>query len=228
MSEVKVLLTSGCSFTETEEGHTRCWPLPLSEILQIPLVNYGKSSVGNQYIARTIILGVEKLLQEYTAKDILVGVMWSGTDRHEVYQNEWKIMNAHWEDNLSTAYYTNLHDLTGAALMSTYWQFLIEHYLQNKGIKYFMTRIASRCSELILEESDNNEYKSLQANRKNWLPVKGQFDWLKTDCRLPFTKLEKEGIDSENQDWLCHPDDAQHKEFTKQVILPWLKETYKI
>lgn len=219
---MRVLLTSGCSFTETEEGHTRCWPLPLSESLDLPLVNYAKSSVSNQYIARTIIQGVEKLLQAYVAEDILVGVMWTGIDRHEVYQDgEWKVLNAHWEDPISTAYYTHLHDLTGAALTTTYWQFLTEQYLQNKGVKYFMTRMSAYPSELSIENSNNFEYKLLETGRKCWLPVKSEFNWLETDCDLPFTKRESEG-------YHCHPDDAQHKAFTRQVILPWLKRTYDI
>mgnify|MGYP003647814735 CR=1 FL=1 len=189
---MKVLLTSGCSFTETEEGHTRCWPLPLSESLNVPLVNYAKSSVGNQYIARTIVQGVERLLEELSAEDLLVGVMWTGIDRHEVYQgDEWKTLNAHWDDPLSTAYYNNLHDLTGAALTTAYWQFLTEQYLQNKGVKYFMTRMS------------------------------GEFDWLEAYSDTVFTKRESEG-------YHCHPDDVQHKTFTRQVIMPWLKRTYDI
>ena len=219
---MKVLLTSGCSFTETEEGHTRCCPLPLSEILNVPLVNYAKSSVGNQYIARTVVQGVERLLEELSAEDLLVGVMWTGIDRHEVYQgDDWQILNAHWDDPLSTAYYNNLHDLTGAALTTAYWQFLTEQYLQNKGVKYFMTRMSAYPSELSLEGTDNAEYKLLKASRKNWLPVEGEFDWLEAYSDTVFTKRESEG-------YHCHPDDVQHKTFTRQVIMPWLKRTYDI
>ena len=219
---MKVLLTSGCSFTETEEGHTRCWPLPLSESLNVPLVNYAKSSVGNQYIARTIVQGVERLLEELSAEDLLVGVMWTGIDRHEVYQgDEWKTLNAHWDDPLSTAYYNNLHDLTGAALTTAYWQFLTEQYLQNKGVKYFMTRMSAYPSELSLEGTGNTEYKLLKASRKNWLPVEGEFDWLEAYSDTVFTKRESEG-------YHCHPDDVQHETFTRQVIMPWLKRTYDI
>lgn len=47
------------------------------------LLNYGFMQSGNDMIARTLIRGVSESLKE--DNDIIVGVMWSGKDRHAVF-----------------------------------------------------------------------------------------------------------------------------------------------
>jgi|688.fasta_scaffold459678_2 hypothetical protein len=132
----KVLITSGCSFSECihydNPAFRKNWPIHLAESLK----EYGYDkhissalpSQGNGLISRGIIYNVVEALKHYDAKDILVGVMWSGANRHDfrspdpklldfvinnqhnhVYENptgfvkdapkSWAILNVNWSDS---------------------------------------------------------------------------------------------------------------------------------
>lgn len=81
----KILITSGCSFSqcvETIEHYT--WPTHLHNLLK-PLgythISSAMGSQGNGLISRGIIYNVIKALETYNPEDILVGVMWSSSSR---------------------------------------------------------------------------------------------------------------------------------------------------
>jgi hypothetical protein len=83
----KILLTSGCSFSECISQHIDTWPRHLYRTLR----DYGfdehissaMGSQGNGLISRGIIYNVVKALERYDSKDILVGIMWSGSNRYD-------------------------------------------------------------------------------------------------------------------------------------------------
>ena len=79
----RYLITSGCSFSETHSSHYKSWPENLVESLDsYNLISKGLASQGNGLISRGIIYEVSKKLKDgVLAKDILVGVQWSGPDR---------------------------------------------------------------------------------------------------------------------------------------------------
>lgn len=88
----KILITSGCSFSEcfwyTNSAFKRNWPIPLFEYLQTNCgftdhKSSGLPSQGNGLISRKIFYDVNEALKKYDPKDILVGVMWSGANRHD-------------------------------------------------------------------------------------------------------------------------------------------------
>lgn len=61
----------------------------LSENTGLILSNYGLSSSGNGLICRQAMYGVDKLLSEgVNPKEILVGVMWSGANRKDLFTTE--------------------------------------------------------------------------------------------------------------------------------------------
>ena len=80
------LITSGCSFTETLYNKT--WPAWLSDFLKAELINTGLGSQGNGLIAKKLIYNLSQL-KSYD--DVLVGVMWSGTDRGEQFTTNRKV-----------------------------------------------------------------------------------------------------------------------------------------
>lgn len=86
----KTLITSGCSFTQTElpciDRKFNTWPQQLATKYNLNLINYGFFATGNSMIARTLIYGVSEFLKE--SKDLIVGVMWSGQDRHAFYSED--------------------------------------------------------------------------------------------------------------------------------------------
>lgn len=162
MKNKKVLVVSGCSFTFEPWN----WPKYVAEEYNLEIYNVGMGSMGNRLISRRVIAKIEQLLQEYKPEDILVGIMWSGSDRldtwvpdneipsiestqklgfrqnpvhisDEEHKNFW-ITNMHWTDNFSIAkgMYTNDVD----NFLSTITDMLFaQYYLKAKGLDYFMT-----------------------------------------------------------------------------------------
>ena len=78
-----ILITSACSFGETHSGECQTWPAHLNKILQPSLwTNCSMGSQGNGLISKKVIYQIS---QHNDYDDILVGIMWSGVDRHEFY-----------------------------------------------------------------------------------------------------------------------------------------------
>lgn len=163
MKDFKHIITSGCSFSDKSTNYT--WPLHLSESYGVPSDHVGLCSQGNGLIARKAIYATQLALQQgYKPEEILVGIMWSGYDRHDVYfqnlpyqiQNNdnwlhnpthlvenapggWLIMNHHWTDKTSQIYYAHLHDYVHQRVLSFEKILWVQNYFDNLGIKYFMT-----------------------------------------------------------------------------------------
>jgi len=173
----KVLITSGCSFSETaspESDNWVTWPWHLYQKLQQhgynDFRNCAMGSQGNGLISRGIIYNVIKALETYKPEDILVGVMWSGSNRHDYRttrtdllsfgttntdgwienptglvsdsEKKWVILNHGWTTKESEVYYKYFFDYIG------HWIYSIEHvlrtqyFLKSKNIKYFFTNFA--------------------------------------------------------------------------------------
>lgn len=84
----KILITSGCSFTETthkDPDFWFTWPVWLFDKLKNHRFdtwqNSAMGSQGNGLISRGVFYNVCKALEKYDPADILVGVMWSGSTR---------------------------------------------------------------------------------------------------------------------------------------------------
>ena len=78
------IITSGCSFSEATGTHN--WPGILQQRINIPMSNYGASSAGNSWIAKTAIHGARQVMNSGVAPDkIMVIVMWSGIDRKDLF-----------------------------------------------------------------------------------------------------------------------------------------------
>ena len=75
---MKVLITTGCSFSEPP-----LWPYHLEKrIPNLSYKNYGKSGMGNEYISRTVFHSVTELLKSgMESKEILVMCCWTAFDR---------------------------------------------------------------------------------------------------------------------------------------------------
>ena len=216
------LITSGCSFSLTDQNvkdHAKTWPNYLSEELGATLISKAMGSQGNGLISRGIIYEVSQNLDE----DIKVGVMWSGSDRYEVWSKEpmfenvdgwvenptgfipkkkhWQILNPHWMVHKSDIYYTHLHEQmygwinTLEHILRTQW------FLEKHNIPYFMS---------FMKDPKFPKYKELKhlmdlINWNTFLPVDGMYEWC-DGC---------EGIAD-------HPSQEQHEQFVRGVILDHL------
>ena len=239
------LITSGCSFSLTDQnrkGHFKTWPNYLSEELGMSLTSKSMGSQGNGLISRGIIYEVtQNLLRDI---EIRVGIMWSGTDRHEVWSEEplystetqsfsqrpwtenptgfipeskhWQILNPHWTTEKSAVYYAHLHDQMFGWISSLEHILRTQWFLEKYRIPYFMTFM----KDPVFPDEDNlmygyKELKHLRdlINWENFLPIKGMYDWcLETDS------VEKPPGFGEKA---YHPSTEQHKQFTREVILPF-------
>ena len=99
----KVLITGGCSFTESKNylenvsgNMTQTWALQLGKYLQnygYKFINKALGSQGNGLISRSVLYQVTEELRTRAAEDLLVGVMWSGADRYD-----YRVTNPEYQD----------------------------------------------------------------------------------------------------------------------------------
>lgn len=232
---MNILVTSGCSFSDYRHS---TWPNHLESLLQEFTPNHlGLMSQGNGIISRKLIHRVDKLLKTNSADELLVGVMWSGPQRHDFYNSSypknvkncydaienptgfvnddksWVIFNHFWETENCQDYYKNYYDpvfgyvSTMEHILRTQW------FLEKHKIKYFMTTYTSEVfapSEICHPEI---EYLYNQINFDTFLPITGEYEWCRDFSNHEFTLKGDH-----------HPSPNQHKEFAEHVIIPFLKE----
>jgi hypothetical protein len=235
----KILIASGCSFTFEDW----CWPGHLSKELNINLLNVGMSCQGNGLISKKLIHTVDEQLKIRNPEDILVGVMWSGIDRHDIYIDEyyepfsnidgwwenptniidgrknWLILNQHWKTKISSLWYKNFHTVIGSMIYSIQDVLLVQWYLEKHNIKYFMTTymdIFHRSSDTI----NHPEVKYLfnMINFDTFIPIIGCYEWIKENHN-------DDGFDKVKQTDPSpfHPNSCGHNLFSTEVIIPHLK-----
>lgn len=236
-----ILVSSGCSFSFDDFT----WPTYLAKCLNAEHHQMGWGSSGNGFISRRAIQKVIELLNNSVdSKDILVGIMWSGPDRIEIYTEDptvyqvlsvprisetgicvwpnddvtgkWIIMNASFDNCLAKAYYQTFHNDT-QSMIHTYEHILrTQWFLEKHNIKYFMTTYTSE----VITDAVNTIQTDYLKNSVDWskfLPVTGCYEWVRDNSKFQFP----DPLDR-------HPGRSQHEDFTKQVIMPFLKERYNI
>jgi hypothetical protein len=88
MGKINLLISQGCSFTQVPNTNKN-WPIFLRDKLGVPAFFDGIGSAGNDLISRRTIYRVHQCLNDkkIPAEKLLVGVMWSGVNRHSFYLN---------------------------------------------------------------------------------------------------------------------------------------------
>ncbi|MBO01946.1 MAG: hypothetical protein CMG35_12170 [Candidatus Marinimicrobia bacterium] len=236
----KLLITSGCSFSETS-NQMQSWPIQLNRHFQnFGLISKGMSSQGNGLIARSIIYEVSKALEDTLPQNIIVGIGWSGADRHEVWvdnptcqqynntdgwiQNptgfidgtkSWEIFNHHWTTTKSKIFYKNFYTEVGKLIDTIENVLRVQWFLEKHNIKYFMTRMCD-WQDSLAEHHAEIGYLVKLIDKTKFLPVMGMYEWARDESGLPL------GPDD------YHPTVAQHIMFTQEIILPFLKKTYDL
>ena len=251
----KVLITGGCSFSELSGAHYGTWPNHLSANLpDYEHIATGLGAQGNGLISRRIIYAVTEALKTTAPKDILVGIMWSGPERHDFFNEDinidhkerlidcwvenptgfvkdaekhWIIISPSWKNDHARQYYANFHSYVGG-LIYTYEHVLrIQWFLKLHGIRYFMTAYTAEVfyNEKIADPDIVYTYEATDLNVKHlyeqidfdqFLPVRGEHDWCKTESGIPFT--------DSNHGHNGHPNKEQHRAFTDRIIIPFLRD----
>lgn len=252
MRQFKHLITSGCSFSDVANNFT--WPLHLEKSYDISCNHVGLSSQGNGLIARKAVYAVQQALKQgYKPEEILVGIMWSGPDRHDIYfetlssqlenndhwrfnpthvvENDsggWLIMNSHWTEKTNKIYYNHVHDYVHQRVLTIEKILWVQNYLNSLGIKYFMTDFMT---DQYMESdyvNPNIAWVQEMVDKSKWLPVKSMHDWCYTiwsDSDFPtFSVTLQDGTTVEVHD--THPQPEMHLQFVKEIVLPFIKEQF--
>jgi hypothetical protein len=236
---MKKLITSGCSFSECITPGVLTWPYHLSKMMpEYELISGAIGSQGNGLISRSIIYHVSEALKHVPASDIFVGIMWSGFDRHDVYNQQaqlskqtqlddlymenptgfipeqekhWIILSHNWTNQYSRQWYTMLHDTVGAQIYTLEHILRTQWFLQKHQIQYFMTTYQST----VLDEKECNHVEARylydQIDFTKFLPVTGELEWIKKSSGMPYPSRD------------FHPSNEHHQAFAEKVILPFLK-----
>lgn len=235
---MNILITGGCSFSECISTHISTWSRHLATALpEYQHVSTAMGSQGNGLISRRVIYQVTETLKQTPAKDILVGIMWSGPDRHDFYQlgtkelanddgwmenptkfvpngkGAWTIVSPGWRMPASANYYVNFHDVVGQYIYTLEHILRTQWFLKSHGIKYFMSTYTGEVLPDIVKTHIDMQHLYNLIDPSVFLPVIGEYEWCKDHSGLEFP------MPGNN-----HPSTKQHKLFTDQIILPFLKE----
>ena len=248
MDNKKILVASGCSFTFEPWN----WPTFVAKEFDMNLINVGMGCQGNGLISKKLIYCIDSLLNDgKSPNDILVGIMWSGTDRHEFYTDDtsgltnidgwienptsviphpnnlyrnWVITNCHWKVNNSELYYKYFHNNVSSMIQTLQNILLTQWYLEKKGIKYFMTTYLNIFDKKTHDEIDNIEVQHWfkMIDFTKFLPVDGCHEWVKENYG------ESGGFNEPNSYGYqgIHPTEYGHKKFSEEVILPFIKDKF--
>lgn len=254
MKQFKHLITSGCSFSDCKNPIT--WPLHLGNSFEIDCNHRGLGSQGNGLIARKAIHAVHTALKKgYRPDEILVGIMWSGPDRHDLYfkrlnyqlentdlwvdnpthvvENDpggWLIMNSHWTEKTNKIYYSHLHDHDHQRILTSEKILWVQNYLKNLGVRYFMTRFMrdNYLDHPNYQLNPNIEWLEEQVDYSYWLPVQSMHDWTFnywTENDYPMLHIKLH--DGQVVDVRdFHPKVEMHKKFVEEIVLPFIKEKF--
>ena len=202
------------------------WPWHLARLMpEYEHINKAMGSQGNGLISRGIIYEVSKQLKEHHSDDIRVGIMWSGSDRHQVYSDEplgentdswfenptgfidnhktWQILNHHWTNKKSDIYYKFLHtDMYGwiqtlENILRTQW------FLEKYNIKYFMSTFMKLFRDMPVTKETTHLWEMIDWDK--FLPIPGMHEW-----------CDNSELDSDQ-----HPLQPAHEKFVKEVITPF-------
>jgi len=256
----KYFISTGCSFTEIPHinlhgvsdpvfdienmNKSYSWPVHLTKHLQCIPQYKGKGASGNGIISRTTIYEVLEALKTYKPEDILVGVMWSGAYRQEIYAvepkfkfnrvgtgtlnqdnpaivggdpNFYKVM-PYWDDELSIWYYKYVYDEVWAQIQTLENILRVQWFLKNYNIKYFMTfyypLVFSKSKDVMEHPDVKYLYDAIDFN--DFLDVDSEFQW----C----ARLQDPSTWDMTQNRQAHPHTKQHKAFTDNVIIPHLQK----
>jgi hypothetical protein len=252
----KILVTAGCSFSECfnwylhHDQEKPTWPIFLKERLSnIEHYSEAMGSQGNGLISRRTQYRVSKLLQTHAAKDLLVGIMWSGRNRFDFYFDQpvelttntdnwmqnptkvvndapggWVICNAHWTHPYNNPWYKYYYNDVAAQIYTLEHIMNTQNFLKLHGVNYFMTSAFASHQSGPLDNSfkDNANCSWLwdQVDWSKWLPVNSEFEWVNENCPNLLLHHPRTGEKIDRY----HPTPDQHEKFVDQVILPWLTD----
>lgn len=190
-------------------------------------------------------------LENISYEQFIVDKTRRAKDYREVYNNPLSLatnesiyytLNSHWTDELTVTYYENFVDELSSIIKTCEHILRTEWFLKNHNIKYFMTEYdidvflfggvpnmnrhiySANCPALGINSRGKNisnhpdvKYLYDMIDKSYWLPVNSLGEWANQVSIYDYAR-ERDP----------HPSTEQHKDFTQQVILPFLLKKYNI
>lgn len=205
------------------------------------LHNVALGSQGNGLISRKLIQRVTQDLNTFRADEILVGIMWSGPDRHDFFSDDpgshlgkdindgwienptqvtphgsksdsgWIICNHDWKNPASQSYYKNFYSQIGQMIYTLEHILRTQWFLDKNGIDYFMTTYTSEVLPSLLLEHPELRYLWSLVDKQKFLPIAGCFEWCRDNTDIHFRRYDN------------HPLSEHHELFVKRFMVPHLK-----
>lgn len=243
-----ILLTGGCSFSECISDHVYTWPRHLAKILpDREHISTAIMSQGNGLISKQIIYKVTQLLKTHSSDELLVGIMWSGPNRHEFYTM--RDVTIEKEEGCIESIQNPTSVVDSSDDYDNKKWVILNHFFKNDYTKhhffYFYDHIGSlvnTCEHVLRTQwflKMNNIKYFMAAYTDQVFPlaqhgvlhpeVKHLYDMIDFDHFVTMQGeydwcLEKFGMDSFPTPGDNHPTTEHHKAFTEQVIVPHLKD----
>jgi hypothetical protein len=236
---IDVLITGGCSVSVVSpDWPRRTWAWHLGqELASRQQVHTARPAQGNGLISRQIIYTVLQHLNNTPAEGIRVAVIWSGPSRHEFYTENteiddqyhvgvtgassfvnggygrWVLLNHHWTNDSSKMFYRYMHDGAGSMISTCEHILRTQWFLQQHGIKYWMSTLSSEVFDARWNEHPDIAYLRDAIDFDKFLPIEhGIYEWARDHSGLEYDASD-----------LCHPTTEQNHRFTQQVILPFMR-----
>lgn len=248
---IKLLITSGCSFSQVPNSDVT-WPVPLGKALNVETEYNGRGAVGNDIISKSIIHKVSLALEKYNTDEILVGIMWSGMNRHafyltkqppsynkiatenSYYQNPQWIANpqrkchyligTHWDDDLSKTYIKTFYDNIGSQIETIEHILRVQWFLKLNNIKYFMTCYSTDVLVPYLFSKNKDALHLYNLIDKNHFLKYNLLEYNSNETAENMnTWSQKTGLPYRDKNDI-HPSTDMHQLLVDSIILPHLRE----
>lgn len=231
-----ILVTSGCSFSDSEKVDLDAWPIHVRNYLGCEHYGLGLGCQGNGLIMRKALYKCVELLKTNRPEDLLVGIMWSGTDRFDFYSEDignlknvdgwavnptkfiaddtggWVILNHHWTTKLAKTYYKNFHNETYGYWLTLEYILHTQWFLERHNIRYFMLTFTDQVLPNWLRENSQLNWLFEQIDLTKFADPYGCMNWCISNT------------DGPHPSGMFHPTEEQHKQYTARVIIPHLQK----
>lgn len=251
MAKVNLLITQGCSFTQVPNSNKN-WPLFLRDKLGVPAFFDGIGSAGNDMISRRTIYRVDQCLNDkkIPGDKLLVGIMWSGVNRHSFYLEQEPVEYSKFSDaspDELTHVYGNPNSVIDGAKRKYY--FVGPHWNDDLSATYYKKyydELGSLINTLehvlrvqhYLKVNNvkyfftNYNYDSFDASHykqyRDHIETKYLFDQLDRSNFLPIDHMGKWNREESGLTFHVphddHPTDEMSQTFTEKIIMPHLQK----
>lgn len=251
----KLLITGGDSFADNAFKTT--WPTFVKEGLNFKeSIDVGLGATGNKFIKMRLMYEVSKALKETDAKDMFVGVTWSGPNRNCIFTlndeidlypdhkwsinpnnfdnskvGKWVLLNNHWTFRLNKIYYENLENEHNSIIDTLHNILDLQNFLNVNKVEYVMTTSWNIISDGN-HDNKNNELgetyigNNIKLQSSEFKWIVDLIDWNKFTPISGQWEWTNKNFPDRSGPESHHPLVHEQKSFADNVLIPFIKKLY--